>query len=428
MHENRQRAQDLLRQWRGDAYAFGLDCTDRLGPLTAQLGRRASVVVSGLGREWAAPLHAAVRQSLEAAGIEAAGDWIAGAAPNSPVADVHRLAAALAEQDAEVVVAVGGGSGLDAVKAALALHAAGGSRRLEDLFGVGQVTAALQQASARLKPLVACEIAASSASHLTKYANVTNLQAAQKMLIVDEAVVPPRAVFDTRWTVTMSPQFTRDGALDGVSHCWEVWMGARGETLRRVEEVARTGIELIVTHLKAAIADGSDLAAREALALGTDLGGLAIMIGGTNGGHLTSFSLVDLLPHGRACALMNPYYTAFFAPAIENKLRAAAAIYRNAGYLRRDTDGLDARGLGRAVAEAMLALSQDIGFPTTLSQVPGFQPAVLERALSAAKDPKLSSKLANMPVPLTAAQVDVHMRSVLEAAVEGDFERIRPLS
>ncbi len=63
------------------------------------------------------------------------------------------------------------------------------------------------------------------------------------------------------------------------------------------------------------------MAAREALCLATDLGGYAIMLGGTNGGHLTSFSLVDILTHGRACALMNPYYTVFFAPAVEGPLQ-----------------------------------------------------------------------------------------------------------
>jgi len=60
-----------------------------------------------------------------------------------------------------------------------------------------------------------------------------------------------------------------------------------------------------------------DMDSRESLGLGTDLGGYAIMVGGTSGPHLTSFSLVDVLSHGRACAIMSPYYTVFFAPAIQ---------------------------------------------------------------------------------------------------------------
>ena len=67
------------------------------------------------------------------------------------------------------------------------------------------------------------------------------------------------------------------------------------------------------------------------MGLATDLGGYSIMLGGTNGGHLTSFSLVDILSHGRACAIMNPYYVVFFAPAIEEPLRMVGNILKEAG-------------------------------------------------------------------------------------------------
>ncbi|MEA3365805.1 MAG: iron-containing alcohol dehydrogenase, partial [Candidatus Hydrogenedentes bacterium] len=187
------------------------------------------------------------------------------------------------------------------------------------------------------------------------------------------------------------------------------------------------GIELIVNHIKQACATPEDLEAREALGLGTDLGGYAIMLGGTNGAHLTSFSLVDLLPHGRACALMNPYYTVFFAPAIEEKLREVGEIYRKAGYTKADLSSLHSRDLGMAVAEAMVNLSRDIGFPTTLEEVPGFTDTHIERALTAAKNPKLAMKLQNMPVPLTSEQVDDYMGPVLEAARTGEFGGIRNL-
>jgi alcohol dehydrogenase class IV len=168
-----------------------------------------------------------------------------------------------------------------------------------------------------------------------------------------------------------------------------------------------------------------DVRAREALCLGTDMGGYAIMVGGTNGGHLTSFSLVDVLSHGRACAIMNPYYTVFFAPAIERPLRVVGRIYREAGHSDADLDTLSGRELGVAVAEAMLALSEEIGFPTRLRDVEGFSDHHIERALRAAKDPQLKMKLQNMPIPLTPDMVDRYMGSVLEAAKEGDPELVR---
>ncbi|HAU37588.1 MAG TPA: 3-dehydroquinate synthase, partial [Phycisphaerales bacterium] len=272
---------------------------------------------------------------------------------------------------------------------------------------------------------VAIQTAASSAAHLTKYSNITDLSAAQKKLIIDDAIVPPAALFDYAMTVSMSPDFTADGALDGLSHCLEVWYGLKGAALDRVRPAAALGVELIVGHVRRAWRDGSDRSAREALGLGTDLGGYAIMIGGTNGAHLTSFSLVDVLSHGRACAVLNPYYTVFFAPAVEPQLRDVADIFRRAGLLKRNVDCLRGRDLGLAVAEAMIALSAEIRFPTRLGDVPGFGDAHIRRALEAAKNPQLESKLRNMPVPLSAGTVDEFMGPILEAARTGDFSLIR---
>ena len=419
-------ARALLTQWRGDRYVFGLGCFRRLGELAATLGRRASVIASGVGKPWGPPIHEAARKSLAAAGVELAGDLIRGAANNSPREDVSRIAAALAAQRPDLVISIGGGSNIDAAKAAAAYHVLG--NKFPDLgawFGMGQVTAMLRSTGRRLIPLVVAQLASASGSHLTKYANITDMRTHQKMLIIDEALVPPRAIFDYGLTVTMPPDFTMDGAMDGHAHCFEVLMGLPAEKFAQGSEVALLGIDLIVSNLKAALRSPDDLAAREALGLATDLGGYAIMIGGTSGGHLTSFSLVDILPHGRAVALMNPYYAVFFAPAIEDRLRGVGEIYKKAGYLAADLSQLSGRALGEAVADGMIALARSIGYPTTLAEVPGFTDAHIDRALAAAKNPQLASKLQNMPIPMTAETVDRYMRPILEAARTGRFELIR---
>jgi alcohol dehydrogenase class IV len=274
--------------------------------------------------------------------------------------------------------------------------------------------------------VVAVQTASSSGAHLTKYSNITDIKTGQKKLIVDEAIVPPRAVFQYDVTTSMPSGFTADGALDGIAHIIEVLYGAVGQDFyEKVAEIAAVGVKLIVNHVERAVAEPNDLEAREALGLGTDLGGYAIMIGGTNGGHLTSFSLVDILSHGRACAITNPYYTVFFAPAIEKPLKLLGRIYRNAGLTQADIDSLSGRELGMAVAEAMIALSKRIGFPATLGEVEGFTDGHIERALRAAKNPQLKMKLQNMPIPLTAEMVDEYMGPILEAARDGDLSHVK---
>jgi len=244
--------------------------------------------------------------------------------------------------------------------------------------------------------------------------------------VVDEAVVPVRALFDYDVTKSMPPGFTADGAQDGIAHSMEVLYGAVGKPYyNKMMEVAHETIRLVVENVEQAVSNPNDTEARMALGLATDLGGYAIMLGGTNGGHLTSFSLVDVLSHGRACAIMNPYYTVFFAPAIEEPLRMVGKIFKNAGLTDADLDALSGRELGMAVAEAMIALGKRIGFPATLGEVAGFTDEHIDKALSAAKDPQLRMKLENMPVPLTAEMIDEYMRPILEAARDGDLNRIK---
>lgn len=189
----------------------------------------------------------------------------------------------------------------------------------------------------------------------------------------------------------------------------------------------KLGIQLVVEYLPRVMKNWQDTEAREALGLATDLGGYEIMLGGTNGAHLTSFSLIDILSHGRACAILNPYYTVFFAPAVTEPLRMIARIYKDAGYAHADISELSGRDLRVVVAQAMIQFEKGIGFPATLNEVPGFTPAHITRALAAAKDPQLKMKLENMPVPLTAELVDEYMGAVLQAASSGDLSVIENL-
>ncbi len=423
MNDLKKTARSMLREFKGDRYLFGLDCLDKVGEMAVPLGKR-TLVVSNLGTWDAASLQRIV-SSLSARGIEVIGP-VPGAAPNAPREDVLRLRDIITEAGPQSIVVADGGSGIDAVKAAGVLAALGGD--VEDYFGVGRVSAVLQDKDKPLLPVLALQTAASSAAHLTKYSNITDLKTAQKKLIVDEAIVPPRALFDYSLTTSMSAGFTLDGAFDGIAHGLEVFYGAPADQFEKIAGIARVGIELVVSSVEKTAADGGDLDAREALGLGTDLGGYAIMVGGTNGAHLTSFSLIDILSHGRACAIMNPYYTVFFGPAVQPQLRILAQIYRRHGLMEEDPSALQGRALAEAVAAAMIRLARRVGFPTTLGEVGGFSEDHVRRALAAAKNPQLEMKLKNMPVALTAGTVDEFMEPILRAAAGGDFSLIRNVS
>ena len=425
----KQKARELLSDFKGGSYSFGTGSLATVGEHTATFGKKVMVVCDVIAGEMG--ILGKVKDSLKGSGLEVTA-VVDGAGANAPREDVYRIAYHIGRVQPEVVMAIGGGSNIDASKAACVLNSFGGE--LDDYFGMGKVAETAKESAGEMMPLVAVQTASSSAAHLTKYSNVTDPVAGQKKLIVDDMVIPKRAVFDYGLTTTMPPGFTADGALDGIAHILEVFLGATGEDYKKMKEIATLGINLIVNNLSSAIKNGNDMEAREALGLGTDLGGYSIMIGGTSGAHLTSFSLVDVLSHGRACAIMNPYYTVFFSPSIQDQLQVIGEIYHGAGYIKEDISGLSGRDLGQAVAEGMVALSRDIGFPTTLGEVEGLTDAHIKQAITAAKDPQLEMKLKNMPVPLagsslaeTERMVDDYMAPILEAAKTGDFSKIRTI-
>jgi len=433
----KQKAKNLLCEWKKERYAFGIGCLGRVGDFAGREGKSCMLCITGWGEEkWIEPFVDEIKASIEKKGV-AILDIIRGARPNAPREDVFRIANQIGKKRPASIIAVGGGSTIDAVKAASIL-ATLDPDDVEPYFGMGLVTERLKKEEKKLFPIVAVQTAASSGAHLTKYSNITDPLTGQKKLIIDEAIVPPWAVFDYRTTIGAPYGITADGALDGIAHCLEVVYGATGKPFfEKTMQIAEAGISLIVNSLPKAIEEPGDEEARISLGLGTDLGGYAIMVGGTNYGHLFSFSVVNKLTHGRACAIVNPYATVFFAPAIEVQLKMVGRIFKEAGYIKEDMEKLSGKDLGMAVAEGMMNLLKKINFPTSFGEV-GVDEEDKKRILTAAKNPQLWSKLEQAPVSLikrdkdgnidarkTEENIDIYMGALVDAIITGDFSKIK---
>jgi alcohol dehydrogenase class IV len=347
---------------------------------------------------------------------------------------VYRIETYILHHKPDVIIAVGGGSTIDACKAANFLATLGGtvSPEIDHWFGTGIVSEALKNSGKKLYPLIAVETAASSGAHLTKYSNITDPVIGQKKLVVDEAIVPLYSLFDYDVTASMPIPVTIDGTLDSIAHCFEVFSGLPASAPKEKYDLAASlteaAVELTVKYAPRVIKDPKDMEAREAIGMSTDLGGYAIMVGGTHGPHMTSFSLVDLTGHGTACGLMNPYYAVFFAPVIEKQLRLVGNIFKKYGYISENLESLSGRDLGIVVAKGMVAFSKAIGAPTALKDLPKWNDSYIAKILEAAKDPQLDMKLKNMPVPLSAAKVDEYMGPIIRAAAGGDFSLIKQMA
>jgi alcohol dehydrogenase len=424
MEDKINQARNLLKEYKGRKFSFGLGCLPDLAEFVLEYGSETLLIISQ--NEWAASLRKEVKLIFEKNKIGVAAET-GTSKENTPREDVFALADLIRSKKPKSIVCIGGGSAIDCAKAANVLAVLSSDNgNLEDFFGVGKVSEAIGKSGGlKLYPLIAVEVAAGSGSHITKYSNVTDLISGQKKIIVDEAIIPNRAVFDYQTTLTMPASLTKDGAMDGFSHCLEVYYGAdeKAQNFKLVEEICLLGLRLIIDNLPLLVKDLKNMKLREKIGIATDLGAYAITILGTSGAHLNSFSFVDVLTHGKACAILNPYYTVFFSPVIEKKLQKIAAIYKN--YIEKDFFKLRGKELGIAVARAMTKFSAEIRFPASLGDIKGFSERHIEKALIAAKNPQMKSKLENMPVPLKADQLDEYMKPVLQAAKSGDFSKIK---
>ncbi len=436
MNELFNKAEKLIKGWKGDAYTFGVDVLPVVSKYAKQFGDK-TLIISG-NYDWLKPFIEIITSSLGREGISY-GEIVADARPNAPREDVYRIALSIAKRRPDSIIAVGGGSTIDAAKAASVLNSFD-VEDLEPFFGTDLVTDMMKKTGKNLLPVIAVQTASSSGAHLTKYSNITDLATGIKKIIVDEAIIPKAAVFDFKITMNSPISLILDGGLDGIAHCWEVFMGATGKSYyEEIKEITLTGVELIISYLPKLLKNPSDIVAREALARGTDLGGYAIMIsklntktgiiekGGTNGPHLGSFQLIAYLSHGRASAILNPYYTVLFSDKIEDQNRTIGPVYQRLGYIDSSIDFSKLKGkeLAITVAKGMIEFSKRINFPSTLKEakVPESQ---IEVMVEAAKNPQVRMKLLNMPAPMDPEKGDVDnlMRPTLMAAYSGDLSLI----
>lgn len=419
------KAKKILKEFKGHNYIFGLNCLSSIGDLAIKFGSKILLIISR--SKWAENLRKDILQNLKNKKIKIL-KIVDTPRPNTPREDVYRIQDEIEKLNPKLIVAVGGGSTIDCAKAASVMAAySRGKHEIEPFFGTGKVTEFINRTGKKKTPILAVQVASSSGSHFTRYSNITDIKTNQKKLIVDDAIIPEAALFDYSVSVSMSKNLTVDGALDGIAHALEVYYGAPVDKINKIEKVALLAIDMVIRNLPKVLKEPGNLKYREKIGLATDLGGYAIMMGGTNGGHLTSFSLVDILTHGRACSILNPYYTVFFAPAIVRQLRNLYGIYSK--YVEKDLnlEIVSPRKLGEAVARAMINFSRKIEVTARLLEVEGFTDAHIVRAIDAAKNPQLEMKLKNMPVPLNSSNVDTYMKPILEAAKTGDFSIIKNL-
>ena len=315
----------------------------------------------------------AIQRDLEAAGV--AVRVYDGVEPDPTFTQVDEGLAALRDAGAGAVLAVGGGSPMDAAKVIAAV--ATNDKPPAKLAGLFKVRKAPL-------PLYAIPTTAGTGSETTIAAVVSDPTTHIKHFIVDPKVLPDMAALDASLMTGLPPHITAATGMDALTHAVESYLSRTSN--EQTERYAKMAVRLIFENLRMAHGSGEDLSARSAMALASFYAGMAFSRTSVGYVHAIADNLGALYgtPHGWANALVLPHVLDFSEDAARARLADLADIL-----------GLDAgseAAKARAFIDAVRSLKEDVGIPQTLDDLRRDDiPTIAERAMAEA--------WANYPVP-----------------------------
>lgn len=227
--------------------------------------------------------------------------------PNPSIESVR--AVRTAAEDVDAIIAVGGGSVMDAAKAASAVPAfepaRQGDRTAFDALVEWPVTDPAPAPSGSI-PLVLVPTTAGTGSETGHWAVISDHDAGEKLSVGHPTAGGDLAVLDPALTTSLPPSVTAASGFDVIAHAVEALVASGDTALTR--PYARAGYELAVPRLPVAVRDGDDLAARAAMLSASYLAGLAMNNAGLGAVHAISHAIGGQYdtPHGHTNALLLP--------------------------------------------------------------------------------------------------------------------------
>ncbi|EKS1846707.1 lactaldehyde reductase [Cronobacter muytjensii] len=274
--------------------------------------------------------------------------------PNPTEALVQKGYAAWRRAQCDYLIAFGGGSPIDTAKAIKILTANPGAST--DYSGVGKV-------KNPGVPLVAINTTAGTAAEMTSNAVITDEARRVKEVIIDPNLIPDIAVDDASVMLDIPPAVTAATGMDALTHAVEAFVSVGAHPL--TDANALEAIRLIHQWLPKAVEDGHDLEAREQMACGQYLAGMAFNSAGLGLVHALAHQpgATHNLPHGVCNAILLPVIENF------NRPHAVKRFARVAQAMGVDTRGMSDEQASHEAINAIRALSARVGIPSGFRQL-----------------------------------------------------------
>jgi alcohol dehydrogenase len=293
-----------------------------------------------------------LRRALEAQGIDVAVHDGITPDPTYPVLQAGYEAVKAHRSDA--ILAVGGGSVIDAAKVIGAMVVTG--KTPARLIGMLKVTKPML-------PLFAIPTTAGTGSEVTVAAVVTDPVKHAKSAVIDPKLVPMAAALDAELMRGMPKPITAATGMDALTHAIEAYLNRwpHAETPQH----CKAAVRMIFDHLQRACDDGNDMEAREAMALAAFYAGLAFTKAYVGYVHAFSHKIGGMygVPHGLANAITLPYVLDF----LTDEPRAQARLAELAVVIGAGSPDEARAVLAQRFVERVRALNRAVGIPDKMA-------------------------------------------------------------
>ena len=272
---------------------------------------------------------------------------------------VVKIATLAQEFQPDLLIGLGGGSNIDAGKAAWAFY------ENPDLLTMAwsDVRGAMRRVVFRRKArYVAIPTTSGTASEVTSIAVITDkdVYPAVKTALRSAGMVPDMAIVDAELAATMPPHLTADTGFDALTHAVECYVLTPPSDV--VDGLAVRATQTVLSWLPKAVADGQDKTAREKMHMASTMAGMAFSNGRLGLVHACGHQLESStgISHGRSLALLIDYALAYLFPSISARIGELAQAL-----------GLDAAN-DKEAAERLIAwlarLRKEIGIPSSIKE------------------------------------------------------------
>lgn len=332
---------------------FGPGCLEVVGQRCQILGGQHALIVTD---PFLATLKGgAVEQTiqyLQAAGIRTT--VFSAVQANPKDTDVTAGLSCYQDNHCDMIVTVGGGSPHDCGKAIgiMATHPG----KIGDYAGIDTLNHALP-------PIVSVNTTAGTASEVTRHCVITDTQTHLKYVIVSWRNLPLVSINDPLLMLAKPRALTAATGMDALTHAIEAYVSVDANPV--TDAAAIQAIKLIANNLRTAVANGDDLKARENMAYGSLLAGMAFNNGNLGYVHAMAHQLGGLydMPHGVANAILLPHVCRY------NLIANVQKFAEIAEFLGENIDGCSTLEAADKAVEALFRLSTDVSIPAHLSQL-----------------------------------------------------------